>query len=88
MSKALRDQRKAVKASSNEFRILRQRREIRKTKEEARLFAITKLEVIKVVREEYKILVSIQKRQSPPKMVKCLRKLRMLNMPSHEDKHT
>ncbi|GJR00647.1 hypothetical protein Tco_0523631 [Tanacetum coccineum] len=59
--------------------------QIKKAKEEARLLAISKPKVIKVICEKAKKLVSIQKRQLPPKLVKCLRKLGMLNMQSSRE---
>nr|GEW62860.1 hypothetical protein [Tanacetum cinerariifolium] len=74
------DQRKLVKASSIVRPDLDKPEEIKKAEEEARLNAISKTKVIKVVREEANKLGIHPKRQSPPKLVNCLRKLKMLNM--------
>ncbi|GJW80637.1 putative reverse transcriptase domain-containing protein [Tanacetum coccineum] len=59
--------------------------QIKKAEEEARLNAISKPEVIKVVREEAKKLGIHPKEQSLPKLVNCLRKIKMLNMRSSKN---
>nr|GEV96947.1 nodulin MtN21 /EamA-like transporter family protein [Tanacetum cinerariifolium] len=59
--------------------------EIKKAEEEARLNAISKTGVIKVVREEAKKLSIHPKEAITTKAGNCLRKLRMLNMRSSKD---
>ncbi|GJY73164.1 hypothetical protein Tco_0477595 [Tanacetum coccineum] len=61
--------------------------EIKKAEEEAKINDISKPEVICCFVEEAKkeALVSIQKRQSLPKLLNYLRKLRMMNMRSSKD---